>query len=183
MCCRFRLGLEEYFERHLESMSGKVAYVEYSQNKIVFPSDKCPVIVIKNGFEEVQIKKWGFLSFNKKLIINAKSETINERIMFKNFSSHRCVIPIIGFFEWTQDDKHEKCFFNFKEEKISYLACIYDVEDNFVVITREANEEMRGVHNRMPILLKENEVHNYLLNKTRIEDIYKTMNVKLNMSK
>lgn len=183
MCCRFRLGLEEYFEQKQSNMGGKIAYIDYLSHKTIFPSDTCPVIVLEDGKQVVVLKKWGFMSFDKKLVINAKSETINERQLFKNYSHHRLVIPIVGFFEWSQDGMHDRYYFEFMDSKIYYLACIYDVENNFVVITRDADDEMKGIHNRMPILLRDDEINDYLSNITRIEDIFKSMHVRINVSK
>ena len=39
--------------------------------------------------------KWGFKTFDNKLVINARSETLLEKVMFKNeVLNHRCIIPV-----------------------------------------------------------------------------------------
>jgi len=45
---------------------------------------------------------WGFQSpHSVSPVINARSETLVERPMFKNLlSTHRCLIPADGFYEW-----------------------------------------------------------------------------------
>jgi len=183
MCCQYKLGLEEYFNKRAEKTKGQEAFIEYTKNKIIYPNKTSPVITLKNGIQEVTLKKWGFKSFDGKPIINAREETIREKAMFKGYEKHRCVIPIVGFFEWSKDGVHTKYYFSFRDNTIYYLVCIYDVFDNFVVITRTPNDEMINIHDRMPLLLKEEEIINYLSNKLDIKDIKNMMDMNLVIDK
>lgn len=46
--------------------------------------------------------KWGFApTYMKQLMINARSETISEKKLFKEaFFRRRCLIPASGYYEW-----------------------------------------------------------------------------------
>ncbi len=44
---------------------------------------------------------WGITSRDKKLIINARAESVLEKTMFsESIRSRRCILPAAGFYEW-----------------------------------------------------------------------------------
>lgn len=105
--------------------------------------------------------KWGFPGFDKgKLLINARAEGVRTKRTFADsFASRRCVFPAAGFYEW--DKQKNKVTFKLEDKPILYLAGIYKpygAEKRFVVLTREANDSMRPVHDRMPLILTKEEV-------------------------
>ena len=114
-----------------------------------------------------EILKWGFPGFDKgKLLINARAESVKTRPTFADScASRRCVLPAAGFYEW--DRKKEKVTFRLGDKPILYLAGIYrpyGAEKRFVVLTREANDSMRPVHDRMPLILSKEEVRPWVGN-------------------
>ena len=114
-----------------------------------------------------EILKWGFPGFDKgKLLINARAESVKTKSTFADsFASRRCVLPAAGFYEW--DRKKEKVTFRLGDKPILYLAGIYrpyGAEKRFVVLTREANDSMRPVHDRMPLILSKEEVRPWVGN-------------------
>ena len=114
-----------------------------------------------------EILKWGFPGFDKgKLLINARAESVKTKSTFADsFASRRCVLPAAGFYEW--DRKKEKVTFRLGDKPILYLAGIYrpyGAEKRFVVLTREANDSMRPVHDRMLLILTKEEVRPWVGN-------------------
>ena len=110
--------------------------------------------------------KWGFHGFDKgKLLINARAEGVRSRPTFADsFAARRCVLPAAGFYEW--DKKKEKVTFKLQDRPILYLAGMYrpyGEEKRFVVLTREANDSMRPVHDRMPLILTREEVSPWVM--------------------
>lgn len=108
--------------------------------------------------ESLKLIKWGF-PFNKNLIINARGESIFEKRMFsKSVLSRRCLIPANMFFEWKDKNKYE---IKLKEEKLFSMAGIYNVfhnedgslQERYLIITTEANDEMKLIHHRMPVII------------------------------
>ena len=105
--------------------------------------------------------KWGFPGFDKgRLLINARAEGVRTRPTFADsFANRRCVLPAAGFYEW--DSSKEKVVFRLLDRPLLYLAGIYrpyGAEKRFVVLTREANDSMKPVHDRMPLILTKEEV-------------------------
>ena len=86
------------------------------------------------------------------------------------------MIPISGFYEWNQEKEKYRCIPQ-NNEKILYLAGIYSrsgKEPRFTIITTTANEIMKTVHDRMPVVLHEKTLLNWLTSEDDIrnEDRY-----------
>lgn len=135
----------------------------------IFPTDKAPVLIGQSGKIKPQAVIWGFPGFRGKgVIINARAETVPEKTLFRNsLRSKRCVIPSSGFFEWTHDGQKTKYRFNLPDTGVLYMAGLYqDFGEKrcYVILTTAANESMSAVHNRMPVILRRNDVREWLCN-------------------
>ena len=118
--------------------------------------------------------KWGFPSFAaKKLVINARAEGIEKKPLFsRSIREMRCVLPASGFYEW--DREGQKVTFTDPDEPVIYLAGIYrpfGSEMRFVIITREANESMIPVHERMPLMIAPEDVRAWITDAAQTEDL------------
>lgn len=124
-----------------------------------------------------RIMRWG-LHMNKKLVINARCETIRQSLFFKD--TKPCVLLCSGYYEWSKQPK-EKYYFSLGEEPM-YLAGVYRKEEGelrFAILTEEATGNYALIHNRQPVVLsKENAqawcretalpVHDYSIHERRI---------------
>ena len=122
--------------------------------------------------DKAKMMKWSYNpTWAKKPmnIINARSETLNEKPSFK--MAKRCTIVADGWFEWhRKGDKKQPYFFHLNNN-IFLFAGIYNEYQGVngcAIITKEANENLGKVHHRMPILLENNEARNWLQG----EDVY-----------
>lgn len=143
--------------------------------KDIYPTEYAPVISCKQGSMFLADKKWGFPGFNSsKVIFNARAESALEKKMFReSMLQRRLVIPAAGFYEWNR--KKEKVTFTsaMKEQPILYMAGFYNKygdEDRFVILTTGANDSMVDVHERMPLLLKHQELEEWLRDDRRLEE-------------
>jgi len=135
--------------------------INYSIRPEIFPSQKAPVIMDKN--KKFSTIKWGFSpSFTNKLIINARSETVAKKSIFKKaFSTQRCLIPASGFFEWKKENnKKIKYNIHLRNKDLFSFAGLYDKfrEDGnsflaFTILTTAASNKINDIHNRMPVIL------------------------------
>ncbi len=135
-----------------------------------------PIIVKKSNTlsidepKSIEIEKmfWGIPSKDKKLIINARAESVLEKPLFHDaVRNNRCVIPAISFYEW--DKEKIKVTFSKKDSSIFYLAGFYLIKGNkpsFVILTTTANNSVSRVHPRMPLFLEANQVRDWILGNT-----------------
>lgn len=170
MCGRYYIEPDNYEMQEII----KGAVKDLGEDKIIktgeiFPTNKVPILLFEGSKPIVTIMDWGFSNFNNKgVIINARAETALEKRTFHNaLINRRCVIPSTGFYEWshTEDKKtKDKYLFNIPESSILYMAGLYSEYEKdgikvkkFVILTTAANESMKDIHDRMPIVLpKEN---------------------------
>jgi putative SOS response-associated peptidase YedK len=116
---------------------------------------------------------WGITAKDKKLVINARAESVLEKPMFsESVRSRRCILPAGGFYEWNRD--RNKYTFTRKDGSPLYLAGFYDMSDNrdsFVILTTEANSSMSPVHDRMPVIIDRKNVREYLRDSSAAFDL------------
>ena len=142
--------------------------IEDTENYNAHPYQKLPVIKkYKNG-NTLENLKWGILpTWAKKKdfkpLINARLETIDEKISFKKLIKlFRCVAVADGFYEWKRDEKNKiPYYFLRKDKKIIYIAGIYE-NNEFCLITEQAKNNVTEIHHRQPVILNENDVNRYL---------------------
>ncbi len=105
---------------------------------------------------------WGFKNpRSASIVINARSETLHERPMFKDLlSSNHCLIPADGFYEWKGKQPY---YFQTLKKKLFGFAGLWN-NGRCVIITRAADSNMQGIHDRMPIILPSNHWIPYLEN-------------------
>ena len=108
---------------------------------------------------------WGFPSFKGKgVIINARGETALDKPMFRRFLlERRCIVPTTGFYEW--DNQKRKYHFRLPGQDRLYLAGLWNTfqgEERFVILTTAPNDTIIHVHDRMPVLLTDDEVTPWL---------------------
>ena len=142
----------------------------------IFPTDKAPVLIQESNKLVPELLKWGFPNFhNKGVLINARSETAEEKPMFRKcLYTKRCVIPSTGFYEWSHDGEKRKYQFNLQGVQSLYMAGLYnefDGEKRFVILTAEANQSMSDIHNRMPVVLDQDRMSHWLLDTKAAIDI------------
>lgn len=169
MCGRY------YFEdlSHIEwdKLLQEISQDLYKQGEI-FPTNQVPIITAPDRMEVIA---WGFPNFRspKGTVINARSETVQVKPMFrKAFLETRCVVPTNGFYEWDQNQltsqgKKQKMLFQADGQTDLFLSGLYrmfDGENRFVILTKEANPSLAPYHHRMPVILEADEITDWLTN-------------------
>lgn len=134
----------------------------------IYPSMKGLVIEGDRDHLRCAALPFGFYSPSmKKRIINARSEGIAEKWMFKSaFAHRRCVVAASAFYEWTP--RKEKIEFTRPSSPVMYLAAIV-LEDAFVILTRDADASVSPYHHRMPVVLGKEEVAKWIFDRKAAE--------------
>lgn len=114
-------------------------------------------------------------------MINARSETVAEKPAFKNaFQQRRCVIPADGFFEWQKEGKQRIPYHIHLEDREPFaMAGLWerwqspqgDCLESCTILTTTPNQVMRGLHDRMPVILKEERILDWMNPKTPTEKL------------
>ena len=79
------------------------------------------------------------------------------------------MVPADGYYEWRKNEEGKKFPYFLKREhnETLFFAGLYQKNNNleFSVITTAAEGEISDIHDRMPVILKEEEIKNYLYSK------------------
>ncbi len=143
------------------------------------PTDVAAVLAPdKNGRPAVFPMIWGFSADGLSApIVNARIETAAVKPMFRDsWSCRRCIIPASNYFEWehytTPNGKSkagDKFAIKPKGSDMTYLAGLYRFEMRqglrlpvFTVLTKEPTEQLRRIHDRMPLMLPESAVDQWI---------------------
>ncbi len=142
--------------------------VEDIENYNAHPYQNLPVIKKYSNGNTLENLKWGIIpswSKNKdfKPLINARLETINEKVSFKKLIKiSRCVVLADGFYEWKREEKIKAPYYFLRKDKKSiYFAGIFE-NNEFCLITEQASENVNQIHHRQPVILNEKDVNTYL---------------------
>jgi putative SOS response-associated peptidase YedK len=141
----------------------------------VAPSQTVPVVVRAEDENQAELMDWGLIpawSRDGKGFINAKAETVSTKPSFKRaFRVHRCIVPVSSFFEWQRSPEGKFPYLiKLKREKLFGLAGIweewqgpYDLPvQSFAIITCPANPLVARIHDRMPVILKQEDEATWL---------------------
>lgn len=165
MCGRYYVKIDDSIEFVALKQKIEARHLTGYQENEVFPSQMALVLVDGKDDYEVDVKRWG-IDINKGMLINARSESVSEKWTFKKILKNRCVIVANGFYEWVKNgNKKEKIYIQNETNKIMYLAGIYNEGNQFVILTGESELDMKHVHDRTPLILKDNEIEAYLKGK------------------
>jgi len=134
----------------------------------IAPSQEAPVL-IQDG--TVKMMRWGLVpqwaADDKEGAkrINARSETLASKPSFKGrLVNGRCAVPADSFYEWRREGTRKTPFrFVLRDEEPFFFAGLWDrwrrpdgnTLESFSIITTEANDLVRSIHDRMPVILTE----------------------------
>ena len=185
MCGRFVLDdIDDIFPRYGIKDSNGIKE-KLTQRFNIAPTQSIPVIYKdKNQENKIEFMKWGLVPFwakDPKIgygMINARAETLSQKPSFKHIlKTKRCLVPSSGFYEWKKMDKHKVPYYiGIKNSRIFSFAGLFDNwKDSvgnelvtFTIITTDANNTLKPIHDRMPVILEQEFEEKWL--DTRIQD-------------
>jgi putative SOS response-associated peptidase YedK len=143
----------------------------------VAPGNEMPVIV-RSDRNRLVIMRWGLIPRWTKDIraaipqINARAETLAEMPAFRALlSTHRCLVPASGFFEWKKEGKRKIPYYiRLNKSPLFSFAGLYDQWCNpegvtvstYTIVTCKANHLVAPLHDRMPVILSQQDEDRWL---------------------
>lgn len=135
----------------------------------IAPTQRAPVVRSAAGKRECVELRWGLIpswatdrSIGSRMI-NARSETAAAKPAFRSaFCERRCLIPADGFYEWQKRgrEKHPILIHRSDDAPFAFAGLWESWNDEqqqaletFTILTTAANEQLRPLHDRMPIIL------------------------------
>ena len=187
MCCRYWTEQSPELREIVEEMNRSALVGRWQKTTRVKaygeirPTDVVPVIAPNRaGTRAVYPMKWGYSG--KSLLMNARSETAAEKPTFReDWARHRCIVPASWYFEWEHhvgnDGKKytgDKYMIQPKGSAMTWLCGLYRIENGlpvFVILTRAPGEEIRFIHDRMPLIMPRDLVNDWIRPDVKPEDL------------
>lgn len=189
MCGRFSLattmmdimdyfGIEETVEFSSKDNGHHATHFNIVPRYNIAPSQD--ILVVRNddtNHKELSIMRWGLIPKWQKeqdigsKWINARSETVHEKPLFKYaFKHHRCLLVADGFYEWQQTKVKKPYYIHSKDGKPFGIAGLWErweseegkIIDSCTLLTTDANALMKPIHNRMPVILSKSQFSTWL---------------------
>ncbi len=191
MCTRFYIepDIEETRELIAEIKSSKLADKFVKAGSAILtsgeirPTNVVPVLAPdRSGQKSVFPMKWGFQIPGRSLIVNARTESAAQKPTFSElWARHRCIIPASWYFEWEHlignngsKKTGDKYMIQPAGSSMAWLAGLYRIEDGFpvfTVLTREPTDELRQIHDRMPLFFPKDLIDEWINPDARPEEL------------
>lgn len=179
MCGRFTLSFKE---KQLLADKLGIPVEELDELDIprfnIAPTDKHVIVRLQREDHHAAIAKWGLVNTWAKdakraaAQINARAETLQKTPAFRDaFAKRRCVVPADGYYEWKgPKENRQPVWYHRGDGGLILFAGLYESwhptpdtwQRTFTIITTDANEITAPVHNRMPVILADEAVDEWL---------------------
>lgn len=167
MCGRFALSVmpQTLLESlHVQPMTG------FKPRYNIAPTQLVAAVLRSDAQSDSQLQwlQWGLIPSWAKdpkigaRMINARSETVLEKPSFRGpFRRQRCLIPSDGFFEWKEESGGKQPVFICRQDRSVFaFAGLWEswakegqVIYSCTILTTEANDLLKPLHPRMPVIL------------------------------
>lgn len=152
------------------------------------PTDICVAVAPdRSGKRAAYPMFWGFTG-QQSYLFNARIESADQKPMWKeSLERRRCIIPASWYYEWqhlkSADGKTKtgsKYMIQPKGATLTLLAGIYRMEPfqdtgmmfpHFSILTRDPGNEIRSIHDRMPMILDAQDAAAWIRPETSMDEI------------
>jgi putative SOS response-associated peptidase YedK len=183
MCGRFTVQDEIYEIRIAISAQFEQLFRPWNPTFNISPTagpgkEQLIAVTGADGTRILKLARWWFIPSNwdkplKQLptLFNARSEEITRKPLWRHaFAASRCLVPANGWREF-KGDRGKKQPYHFQpEQRLFAFAGLWskwhaesgEAVDSFTIITTEANDIVRPIHDRMPLIVPVESYSNWL---------------------
>ena len=144
----------------------------------IAPTQPVPVVILDRGARHFRLMRWGLVPAWVKdprkftLLINARSETVQDKPAFKNaIRRRRCLIPADGYYEWHVSEGRKRPYFIYRRDREPFgLAGLAETwvgpngeeVDTVAIVTAPASPDLAVLHHRVPVTIAEDAFDRWL---------------------
>ena len=206
MCCRYYMETSPELRPYIEAANrsslkdrlvSKLARPLVTEGE-VRPTDLVPVIAPSSKSQEPTVfpMVWGFtIPRRQTSLFNARVESATEKPTFKeSWEKRRCIVTASWYYEWEhlinastgKSKTGDKYMIQAKGSNVIYLAGLYRLEEIagiqvpvFTILTREPSDEIRFIHDRMPVMLPKEYIREWVNPNGKPEEIIRAAQTEM----
>ena len=171
MCGRYP---EPFHYKDIKKYFAAVAKYEeendYTPRYNIAPTQLAPIVREDEDGRFFCLLRWGLVPHwaddpavgNR--MVNARAETLSEKPSYRvPFQKQRCLVPAGGFYEWKKEGSTKQPYLIRRQDQAPIaFAGLWERWDGhgtripietFTIITTQANDLVRPIHERMPLIL------------------------------
>jgi len=198
VCGRFtnKMTWEELHALYRAFLDDKAPLATWKPKANIAPTTQIPVVRFIEGKRRIDLMRWGLVpSWSKEIgsfaTFNARSDGCESKPTYRGAwkAGRRCIIPASSFFEWRKSDKQPfaiglgnrgpMAFAGLWEEwtppgakelmpeALPLLSC--------TMITTDANQLMTPIHDRMPVMIGDENLDKWLGEEAAAPEQIKTL--------
>jgi putative SOS response-associated peptidase YedK len=157
VCGRYTLNLrsETYQDAY-----GVQPPLDFAPRYNIAPTQPAPIIrPNEDGMLESLMLRWGFPAVQGRPLINARGETVNQKPSFREaFKARRVLVPGTGYHEFLSSGTVKQPYhFRLRSQEPLAFAGLWTRDGTaecFTVLTTDAHDSTRHIHNRQPVILE-----------------------------
>jgi putative SOS response-associated peptidase YedK len=144
------------------------------------PTQEASIVVRGKEGPELRRARFGMIPFwakdERSMLVNVRDDTLTTKPAFRNsLQKRRCLVLADGFYEWQKLGK-------FKQPVYIRMKCggqfvfgglweRWNELETFSIVTVPPNELVTPIHDRMPLIVKEENVEKWLGKETPLEEV------------
>ena len=134
----------------------------------VAPTQPVPIVRLAQGKREFALVRWGLIppwvkdprSFS--LLVNARSESVNDKPAFRNaMRRRRCLVPADGFYVWKEDGRRKRPYCERPRGGPIAFAALWETwmgpngeeMETAIIVTTAAKGALACLHERVPVIV------------------------------
>ncbi|MFL6835693.1 MAG: SOS response-associated peptidase [Bradyrhizobium sp.] len=153
----------------LRQIFGYLEQPNFPPRHNIAPTQPIPVVILDNGGRHFRLMRWGLVpawadDIRKfSLLINARSETVQNKPAFKNaLKRRRCLIPADGYYEWQDTGGRTRPYFIYRRdgEPVGFAGLAEtwmgpngEEIDTVAIVTAPASADLKILHHRVPVTI------------------------------
>ena len=181
MCGRFaQTNIIKATSDIVKTVIGKVDSID---NFNISPGQEAAVIKKYSNGRALELGHWSiFPSWAKdkegfRPLHNTRLESLVKPYFKRLITKNRLLIPCSYFYEWSKSGENKKVPYCFKlkdNNDLMYFAGVFE-NNQFSIITREADGENSKIHHRQPLIINKSKINDYLNLKNDAQEILQSI--------
>ena len=181
MCGRFaQTNIIKATSDIVKTVIGKVESID---NFNISPGQEAAVIKKYSNGRALELGSWSiFPSWAKdkegfRPLPKTRLESLVKPYFKRLISTNRLLIPCSYFYEWSKSVENKKVPYCFKlkdDNDLMYFAGVFE-NNQFSIITREADGENSKIHHRQPLIINKSKINDYLNLKNNAQEILQSI--------